>query len=394
MHVRLKHSEEAFVPCKQEGMTEVTSPSTVTSCSTPSSSIPSSPFTEIVEGTPEACIPENFLPEPAEIDYNDFKELRERYCHIPLLRLNIGLWQAESQCCGDLVAKFSYKERTILWEIFDVGSLLRTVISFDDLNGVGLELHPDDTATMVIELRCAPMFYKGVLQPHESTIWTQIGDFTEGMASTFRRHILHFSRRALNEPIEDIFRRDPRLQGLLLQGLPALKSPYFVPETVAPVKSPEWNDSQQQHSNCAQQNCKNYPSFLDQHASERVLLPCNHGVIATRDLLRECPCIICGTSYFFSFCAQRVVSNDEMWHCPTCNGCKTKKEWHCSRCNKCTRVPPAPGTNHRGTQMCQACAKQMQSSTYYNGQNPSSSVPSGRGRKRKALTAPQTPYLY
>jgi hypothetical protein len=244
MHIRLKHAEGALVPfLRQEDHqeNEVSSPATL-SCSTPSSyasSTPNSPFVpEKVETTPEAaCLPAAFsydphsLPqEPAEIDYNDFKEFRERYCHIPLLRLNIGLWQAESQCCGDLVAKFSYKERTILWEIFDVGSLLRAVVPFDDLNGVGLELHHDDTGTMVIELRCAPTFYKGVLQPHESTIWTQIGDFTEGMASTFRRHILHFSRRALNEPIEDIFRRDPRLQGLLLQGLPALKSPYFVPE--------------------------------------------------------------------------------------------------------------------------------------------------------------------
>jgi len=247
MHIRLKHSEEAIIPSpKQEEYqeNEVSSPASL-SYSTASSSFSTTPSplftTELVETTPEAAyLPSEFYyDEPAEIDYDEYlKELRERYCHIPLLRLNIGLWQAESQCCGDLVAKFCYQERAIIWEIFDVGSLLRAVVSFDDLNGVGLELHHDDTATMVIELRCAPTFYKGVLQPHESTVWTQIGDFTEGMASTFRRHILHFSRRALNEAIEDIFRRDPRLQGLLLQGLPALQSPYFVPETVIPGRSP------------------------------------------------------------------------------------------------------------------------------------------------------------
>jgi len=420
MHIRLKHSGviSDATSSPEPVSVSVSSPSTVASSpSSPPSSAPSSPASSSISyDEPEEVVVTPVTP----VEEDEFKSLRDRFCHMFLLRLNIGLWQAESQCCGDLVAKFSYKERTILWEIFDVGSLLRTVISFDDLNGVGLELHPDDTATMVIELRCAPKFYKGVLQPHEATIWTQIGDFTEGMASTFRRHILHFSRRALNEPIEDIFRRDPRLQGLLLQGLPALKSPYFVPETVVSVRSPglELPDVQQyqhhppapspqpqqqkQHSNCAQQNGPNYPCFLDT-SSERVLLPCNHSIVATRDLLRECPCTICGTSYFFSFCAQRVVSTDEMWHCSACNGCKTKKEWHCSRCNKCTRVPPAPGiNNHRGAQICQACAKQVQIPMMAS-QSPSVQSPiSGRGRKRKAtpitpppsVPVPPTLYLY
>jgi hypothetical protein len=184
--------------------------------------------------TSSAIVPQYYVtspiplfPEAEEDYYVDFRELKERYSHIPLLRLNIGLWQAESQCPGDLVAKFSYKDRCIIWEIFDVGSLMRTVVSFDELNGVGLELHPDDTATMVIELKNPPTFYKGVLQPYETTSWNPVKDFTAGMATQFRRHILHFSRRALNDPIENIFRRDPHLQSLLLQGLPALKTPYF-----------------------------------------------------------------------------------------------------------------------------------------------------------------------
>jgi len=162
-----------------------------------------------------------------DLESEEIKDLKEKFCYLPLLKLNIGLWQAESQCCGDLIAKFCYKERCIVWEIFDVGSLLRTVISFDNLNGVGLEFHADDTATLVIELLAPPTFFKGVLRPYESTLWTQISDFTEGMASTFRRHILHFSKRSLTNSIESIFQRDPRLQSLLLQGLPALKSPYF-----------------------------------------------------------------------------------------------------------------------------------------------------------------------
>jgi len=231
MHIKIKHSEASFE--KQEEVEEefsLASSSSSTSSPSPTFSPQSSSDSFSIEGTPEYVMtPEHSVSD--DMDF-EFKELREAFSHIPILQLNIGLWQAESQCCGDLAMKFCYKERTIIWEIFDVGSLLRCVIPFDDLNGVGLELHPDDTATMVIELRCAPVFYRGVLQPQEATIWTPIGDFTEGMASTFRRHILHFSRRALNETIEEIFCRDSRLQGLLLQGLPALKSPYFVPETV------------------------------------------------------------------------------------------------------------------------------------------------------------------
>lgn len=172
-----------------------------------------------------------------DTESEDIKELKDKFCYIPLLKLNIGLWQAESQCCGDLIAKFCYKERCIVWEIFDVGSLLRTVISFDNLNGVGLEFHADDTATLVMELLAPPTFFKGVLRAYESTLWTQISDFTEGMASTFRRHILHFSKRSLTDSIESIFQRDPRLQSLLLQGLPALKSPYFSQLETSPTSS-------------------------------------------------------------------------------------------------------------------------------------------------------------
>jgi hypothetical protein len=235
MHIKIKHSEETPTLEKQEEVEEEFMLASSSSTSTPSPSFSSNSSSDSfsIEGTPEFVMTseESFSD---DMDF-EFKELREAFSHIPIMQLNIGLWQAESQCCGDLAMKFCYRDRSIIWEIFDVGSLLRCVILFDDLNGVGLELHSDDTATMVIELRCAPVFYRGVLQPHEATIWTPIGDFTEGMASTFRRHILHFSRRALNEPIEGIFCRDSHLQGLLLQGLPALKSPYFVPETVPPL---------------------------------------------------------------------------------------------------------------------------------------------------------------
>jgi len=435
MHIRLKHSEDlsniiVSAGTKQEPVgynTENTPPPTAVSpvCSTlsspfssPSPSVDDVSFESYFESspsTPTIFIDETFSNEPTVFEEDekeeawsplDFTALKEKFCHIPLLRLNIGLWQAESQCCGDLVAKFAYKERCIVWEIFEVGSLLRTTIPFDDLNGVGLELHPDDTATMVIELRSPPTFQKGELQPQESTVWTPITDFTEGMASTFRRHILHFSRKALNDSIEDIFRRDPRLQSLLLQGLPALRSPYFssvptvVPPPFAPVAQPERKSPSPLEavpassprstslndlslSSCALQN--NYSSFLEKHGSERILLPCNHSVIATRDLLRECPCIICGTSYFFSFCAQRVVSTDEMWHCSACNGCKVRKEWHCARCNKCTRSPVAPNANPRAQNVCQSCSR-----------IPAQALPNvanGRGRRsgKKALSPVQQP---
>eukprot|EP01102_Stenamoeba_stenopodia_P020100 TRINITY_DN772_c0_g1_i1.p1 TRINITY_DN772_c0_g1~~TRINITY_DN772_c0_g1_i1.p1 ORF type:complete len:689 (-),score=98.29 TRINITY_DN772_c0_g1_i1:62-2128(-) len=201
---------------------------------------PTDQFAQVYVTSP-THLPQDLLPlslQEETTESNDIKELKEKFCYLPLLKLNIGLWQAESQCCGDLIAKFCYKERCIVWEIFDVGSLLRTVISFDNLNGVGLEFHADDTATLVIELLAPPTFFKGVLRPYESTLWTQISDFTEGMASTFRRHILHFSRRSLTDSIESIFQRDPRLQSLLLQGLPALKSPYFSQLETTPTPPP------------------------------------------------------------------------------------------------------------------------------------------------------------
>lgn len=41
------------------------------------------------------------------------------------------------------------------------------------------------------------------------------------------------------------------------------------------------------------------------------------------------------TYMFYSFCRQRIETDECTWHCRKCGICQDWREWHCSKCDKC-----------------------------------------------------------
>eukprot|EP01120_Amphizonella_sp_Union-15-10_P012310 TRINITY_DN5443_c0_g1_i3.p1 TRINITY_DN5443_c0_g1~~TRINITY_DN5443_c0_g1_i3.p1 ORF type:complete len:507 (-),score=88.03 TRINITY_DN5443_c0_g1_i3:167-1687(-) len=157
---------------------------------------------------------------------------------LPVLMLKIGTWHKTSLFCGDLVARFSFKDKQFEWEIFSMGSLLKIEIEFDDVTGLGLEVFSDGTAMLIVEIRKPPIFSNGCLiEPHSSNAWAQVPDFTNGQASSCCQHVLHFSKLALNLPLERLLSEVPRLKELAKRGLASNAPLHFaelVPSSIAP----------------------------------------------------------------------------------------------------------------------------------------------------------------
>ena len=104
-------------------------------------------------------------------------------------------------------------------------------------------------------------------------------------------------------------------------------------------------------------NCKNplnafeHPEHLTQCALRTIIkrhiipeteliktyeLPCGCEEVALKELLGKYVCKSCKESYYYSFCWNDVVQDDNTWHCEICNKCRDWREWHCVFCNKCT----------------------------------------------------------
>jgi len=90
-------------------------------------------------------------------------------------------------------------------------------------------------------------------------------------------------------------------------------------------------------SACALQNIKTVNALKDKDLAHKHELPCDHGSVPLKELLREYECKKCGgTAYWYSFCWDEVVQDDCTWHCERCRSCKDWREWHCEHCDKCT----------------------------------------------------------
>jgi len=88
---------------------------------------------------------------------------------------------------------------------------------------------------------------------------------------------------------------------------------------------------------CAIQNIETVKALSDKDLAAAYEMPCGHGSVPLRDLLKAYACQDCkGEVYWYSFCWDSVVQDSCTWHCESCNQCRDWREWHCENCNKCT----------------------------------------------------------
>ena len=87
---------------------------------------------------------------------------------------------------------------------------------------------------------------------------------------------------------------------------------------------------------CAIQNIQRYKKLSKSQLEKRHALPCGCEEVSLEDLIPIYACSKCGEEYWFSFCWNDVVQDNQTWHCEICGECKDWREWHCDNCNRCS----------------------------------------------------------
>ena len=89
-------------------------------------------------------------------------------------------------------------------------------------------------------------------------------------------------------------------------------------------------------TDCTLSNLKKYKALSPEDMKKMYDLPCSCEKVSLKDLLSTYECEECGEVYFYSFCLEDVVYENDTWHCHACKTCRESSEWHCKSCNSCT----------------------------------------------------------
>ncbi|CAH2054935.1 unnamed protein product [Thlaspi arvense] len=162
--------------------------------------------------------------------------------NFPISKITIGEWTSVMVYPDDLVAKFYFARKQLMWEILDsvetrtethVAKLKRKIeIQWDDVLSFRATFHPHDkTGTFEVELGKRPTFFiETNPQAGKHTKWKQMEqDFTQDQsASRCRRHTLYFAPGVLQKNLEKLVSGDSFWSDLAKVKFPTLpQSLYF-----------------------------------------------------------------------------------------------------------------------------------------------------------------------
>ncbi|KAF3454121.1 hypothetical protein FNV43_RR04568 [Rhamnella rubrinervis] len=144
------------------------------------------------------------------------------------LLLRIGSWQRVARNEGDLVAKFYYAKRKLVWEILEKSLKSKIEVQWSDVMGMRAIVEENQPGVLEIELSQPPTFYKETNpQPRKHTLWNASLDFTDGQALLNRRHYLEFPPGVLDKHYEKLLQRESRFFAMSKRSFPIEASPYF-----------------------------------------------------------------------------------------------------------------------------------------------------------------------
>ncbi|XP_059652302.1 uncharacterized protein LOC132299599 [Cornus florida] len=149
--------------------------------------------------------------------------------NLPASFLKIGSWNRIARNEGDLVAKWYYAKRKLVWEILGNGLKSKIEIQWENISAIRATIRADEPGILEIELNHPPLFFRETdPQPRKHTIWQQASDFTGGEAPKCRRHYVEFPPNTLDRHYQKLLQWDKRLFMLSLEPFPSLKPPYFI----------------------------------------------------------------------------------------------------------------------------------------------------------------------
>ncbi|XP_031736050.1 uncharacterized protein LOC105436206 [Cucumis sativus] len=165
----------------------------------------------------------------ARTDHHDGERLKASI--LGALMLQIGSWQLVAKNEGDLVAKFYFAKRQLVWEILRNGLKQKIEIEWSNIIGIQAFLEEDKPGILEVELNHPPKFYKEIEpEPRKHTQWTDGSDFTEGQAYVNRRHCIVFPPKVLDKHYEKLKDKDKHLFELSRRPFPTLHFSYFSSE--------------------------------------------------------------------------------------------------------------------------------------------------------------------
>ncbi|CAN1784422.1 hypothetical protein LINPERHAP1_LOCUS16574 [Linum perenne] len=148
---------------------------------------------------------------------------------VPASVLKIGSWQRVAKNPSDLVAKWYFAKRKLVWEILDGGLKSKIEIQWSDIIAIHADIRADHPGILRVELKQCPTFHEETdPQPKKHTIWKPAPDFTGGEASACRRHHIMFPAGELDKPYEKLLQYDERLLLLSQMPFPSLQDPNFL----------------------------------------------------------------------------------------------------------------------------------------------------------------------
>ncbi|CAH1450758.1 unnamed protein product [Lactuca virosa] len=150
--------------------------------------------------------------------------------NVPAIFLKIGTWKWESKNPGDLVVKFYYKKKKLVWE-FLFGPMKKKIeISWTHVSAINAYVDEDKNGRLEIELENPPEYHQECkFQRLKHTRWEKTDDFTLGQAQFTRRHTVLFSPGVLDEHFEKLLQYDNRLLNISRQPFPISNSMFFNP---------------------------------------------------------------------------------------------------------------------------------------------------------------------
>ncbi|KVH83393.1 hypothetical protein Ccrd_025472 [Cynara cardunculus var. scolymus] len=148
--------------------------------------------------------------------------------NIPAVFLKIGSWKWVSKNEGDLVAKFYYGRKKVIWE-FLYGSLKKKIeIQWSHISAINSFVGEDKKGVLEIDLSEQPEYGQEVrFQAGKHTLWEPSGDFTQGQSSVCRRHTVVFLPGVLDEAFMKLLQCDSRLFNVSRRPFPTHNSTLF-----------------------------------------------------------------------------------------------------------------------------------------------------------------------
>ncbi|KAF8018327.1 hypothetical protein BT93_H3272 [Corymbia citriodora subsp. variegata] len=160
----------------------------------------------------------------AEVEDAEELECREKskVARIPATLIRIGSWQLASVHEADLVVKFFFETRQIVWEVLVNGVKNRMEIEWSDISAIRATIEENKPGILEIEVHRPPTFNMEINpRPRHHEDWDKGKDFTSGQAHTYRRHYVEFPSAALDKSYIRLLNSDPHFLELCQSGFPS-----------------------------------------------------------------------------------------------------------------------------------------------------------------------------